>query len=233
MFTYIARNTRNGKFYIGSSKNFEARKEEHLKKAPLYPFHRALAQNPDDFEWEVIEDESEGRELEQALLDMWFGTEQCYNLNPRAVGGFTFEPTDYRWITNGEEERYIHKEFKCPRGWEYGRLPLEQATRDKMTQRLLERANNPFKKKGEESMAHGRVWVTNADKTEEKYLKKGEEAPEGWQPGRKTRPPRSAESRAKTAAALKGREKTQEHKDKLQEAAIKQWERQKGKTQGD
>jgi hypothetical protein len=34
--------------------------------------------------WEVISDDSDEPILEQALLDMWFGTEQCYNLSPTA-----------------------------------------------------------------------------------------------------------------------------------------------------
>ena len=34
--------------------------------------------------WEVIEDDCSEPILEQSLLDMWFGKEQCYNLNPVA-----------------------------------------------------------------------------------------------------------------------------------------------------
>jgi group I intron endonuclease len=84
MITYKATNTSNGKFYIGSTINFEVRKKSHLKDKSNYPFQNALRLNPEAFEWEIVEDESDGRELEQALLDMWFGTEMCYNLSPRA-----------------------------------------------------------------------------------------------------------------------------------------------------
>jgi len=82
MDTYKATNTLNGKFYIGSSTNFECRKQQHLDGTENYPFQNALRKNPEAFEWEVWQDDSENRELEQALLDMWFGKEQCYNLNP-------------------------------------------------------------------------------------------------------------------------------------------------------
>ena len=84
MDTYKATNTINGKFYIGSSTNFERRKQQHLDSTESYPFQNALRKNPEAFEWEVWHDDSENRELEQALLDMWFGKEQCYNLNPSA-----------------------------------------------------------------------------------------------------------------------------------------------------
>lgn len=84
MHTYRATNTINGKFYIGSTFDFPKRKKDHLSSKDDYPFQRSLRKNPDAFEWEVWEDNSEDPILEQALLDMFFGTEQCYNLNPKA-----------------------------------------------------------------------------------------------------------------------------------------------------
>jgi group I intron endonuclease len=84
MDTYRATNTINGKFYIGSSKNFLQRKEQHLNSRKNLPFQNALRNNPEAFEWEVWSDDSDEPSLEQALLDMWFGTELCYNLNPHA-----------------------------------------------------------------------------------------------------------------------------------------------------
>jgi len=90
MDTYRATNTLNGKFYIGSSSNFERRKKEHLNNQKNLPFQNALRKNPDAFEWEVWSDDCNEPVLEQALLDMWFGTEQCYNICPianRAMAG--------------------------------------------------------------------------------------------------------------------------------------------------
>ena len=84
MFTYKATNTKNGKFYVGSTNNFEMRKKGHLSSRHNYPFQNALRKNPDFFEWEVVEDNSDEPILEQSLLDMWFGTEMCYNLSPFA-----------------------------------------------------------------------------------------------------------------------------------------------------
>lgn len=81
MITYKATNTQNGKFYIGSTIDFKRRKKEHLRTKFSSPFHNALHKNPEAFEWEIIEDDCEEPVLEQALLDMWFGTEQCYNLS--------------------------------------------------------------------------------------------------------------------------------------------------------
>jgi group I intron endonuclease len=82
--TYKATNTLNGKFIIGSTFDFERRKKEHLRSKANYPFQNALRKNPEAFEWEVYEDDSDEPVLEQALLDIWFGCEQCYNLNPYA-----------------------------------------------------------------------------------------------------------------------------------------------------
>jgi len=84
MDTYKATNTTNGKFYIGSTTNFNRRKEEHLRSKESYPFQNALRKKPGAFEWEVWSDNCDEPVLEQALLDMWCGKEQCYNLNSQA-----------------------------------------------------------------------------------------------------------------------------------------------------
>ena len=87
MDTYKATNTTNGKFYVGSSTNFEKRKKEHLRSKDSYPFQNALRKNPEAFEWEVWTDDCDEPILEQALLDMWFGKECCYNLSQFADRG--------------------------------------------------------------------------------------------------------------------------------------------------
>jgi group I intron endonuclease len=84
MDTYKSTNTTNGKFYVGSTNNFEKRKREHLNSNENYPFQNALRKNPEVFEWECWTDDCDEPVLEQALLDMWYGTEQCYNLCPHA-----------------------------------------------------------------------------------------------------------------------------------------------------
>jgi hypothetical protein len=84
MDTYKATNTVNGKFYIGSTTDFERRKYEHLNSTKNLPFQNALRKTPEAFKWEVWSDDSNEPILEQALLDMWHGKECCYNLNSRA-----------------------------------------------------------------------------------------------------------------------------------------------------
>ena len=87
MDTYKATNTTNGKFYIGSTTNFEKRRKEHLRSSKNYAFQNALRRDPESFEWVVWSDDCDEPVLEQALLDMWFGKECCYNLNPFADRG--------------------------------------------------------------------------------------------------------------------------------------------------
>ena len=84
MITYIATNTVTGKFYIGSTTDFEWRKYCHHTIRYGYPFQNALQKNPGIFTWEIYEDNSGEPILEQALLDRWYGKEQCYNLTPKA-----------------------------------------------------------------------------------------------------------------------------------------------------
>jgi group I intron endonuclease len=86
METYRATNTLNGKFYIGSTFDFKARKKQHLRSKVNYPFQNALRKNPEAFEWEVWTDDCEEPTLEQALLDMWYGKEQCYNISNSSKG---------------------------------------------------------------------------------------------------------------------------------------------------
>lgn len=117
MDTYRATNTRTGKFYIGSSKNFEARKRSHLNSRENYPFQNALRKNPAEWEWEVWSDECDEPILEQALLDMWFGTEQCLNLNPLA--SIPPRVAGKRMWVNPEGEQTFSLE--CPgEGWALG-----------------------------------------------------------------------------------------------------------------
>jgi hypothetical protein len=79
MITYVATNTLNGKFYIGSTINFQRRKEQHLYTKRKGEFSLDLRTNPELFEWETWEDSSGDPVMEQALLEMWVGKTQCYN----------------------------------------------------------------------------------------------------------------------------------------------------------
>lgn len=86
----------------------------------------------------------------------------------------------------------------------YNNLSAEQRlAQSELVRKINLRPDNPFRQKGEASMAHGRKWVTNPEKTDEIYLKAGEEIPEGWRLGRRRFKPRSEESRKKTSQALK------------------------------
>lgn len=158
---------------------------------------------------------------------MFYGTEMCYNLSPYANRGSGFKAFGHTWINNGKEEKFVSSVGDLEDEWEIGRLPVGEETRQKMQTALLNREDNPFKRKGEQSMSHGRVWVTTPERDQERYLKPGEEAPEGWEPGRMKRPPRSQESRDRTRQALKGKEKSPEHRQKLRESTLAYYEKKR------
>ena len=122
MITYVATNTENGKFYIGSTNDLDRRKKEHLKCKSNYPFQNALRKNQESFVWEVYEDDSEAPVLEQALLDMWFGKEQCYNLCPEASRPPASTKGKHWWF-NPELCQECCSD-NCPgEGWNEGRNP--------------------------------------------------------------------------------------------------------------
>jgi len=112
MDTYRATNTTNGKFYIGSTTNFERRKYEHLRSLDNLPFQNALRNNPEAFEWEVWSDDSNEPILEQALLDTWFGKECCYNLNPCASRPPSWEGKEHKPETKIKQSVSAVKSWK-------------------------------------------------------------------------------------------------------------------------
>ena len=156
MDTYKATNTTNGKFYIGSTTNFERRKVEHLACTENYPFQNALRKDPESFEWEVWSDDSDDPVLEQALLDMWFGKECCYNLNPSATRPPSWVGrTGDIWWNDGK----INKRSKiCPgEGWSQGIVRDESP---KHLDFVTSLGNTPWWTDGTENR---RSWVSPGD----------------------------------------------------------------------
>jgi len=103
----------------------------------------------------------------------------------------------------------------------YNNLTEEQRQKQSaLVTEINHRETNVFRRTGEESMSHGRVWVTNPDRTEETYLKPGEEIPEGWIRGRKKFAPRTNESRQRTSQALKGKPKSEKAKESIRRARL-------------
>jgi group I intron endonuclease len=100
MITYIATNIKTGEFYIGSTKNFDKRKSQHLKRKINRPFQSSLRKNPENFIWHFVEDNLEEPKFEQILLDMYFGTKLCYNLSPK-----TDRPLGFKGRKHTEEHK--------------------------------------------------------------------------------------------------------------------------------
>lgn len=141
MDTYKATNTLNGNFYIGSTTNFEKRKKGHLKSKENYPFQNALRKNPEVFEWEVWSDDSDEPLLEQALLDMWFGKECCYNLNPFAKHPPSWKGRSHSNAFREKMRQIMSGEANKARGggWSWSETAKEQAS-----ERTQGEGNNAF-----------------------------------------------------------------------------------------
>jgi len=91
MITYIATNTKTGKFYIGSAKDYcnymNRRGNHHVRKGKgAGSFQQDLQTDPSAFTWEFFEDELDTREFEESLLAIHVGSELCYNKS-RTAGG--------------------------------------------------------------------------------------------------------------------------------------------------
>jgi group I intron endonuclease len=159
MITYRATNTRNGKFYIGSTTNFENRKKAHLSSRYNYPFQNALRKTPEAFEWEVVKDDFDEPILEQALLDMWYGKECCYNLNPRA---------DRPPVMFGEDNPMFgkkHKEETIQKNREAHTGKVHSVESRKKRSKSMSGDKNPMfgKKHTEEGLQKIKDWVSERD----------------------------------------------------------------------
>ncbi len=91
MIIYTATNTKTGKFYIGSAKNYcryMARVGTHHISKCGYPFQTDLQADPGSFKWEWFEDGRNDRNTEQSLIDCFWGSPFLYNI------GSKYERTD-------------------------------------------------------------------------------------------------------------------------------------------
>jgi hypothetical protein len=204
MITYRAINTTNGKFYIGSSKSwetFERRKRTHLKYGEIFYFQRALRANPDIFIWETYEDESEEPILEQALLDIWFGKEQCYNLSAKAdkpptpsgekhpMFGRRGEKSPIYgrvwWVRiDGSEETHAYEQ-PGPH-WKRGRKVVSKETKEKQSQRNRgKKLSSQHRARIGQSRLGLRWWVNEKGELKSQKENPGPE----WKQGKKWRSP--------------------------------------------
>jgi group I intron endonuclease len=202
MITYLATNTLNGKFYIGSTTNFERRKRTHLTGEAKYPFQRALQKNPDLFSWEIIQDDSDEPVLEQALLDMWFGKELCYNLNPNASRPPGFGGIDHPMFGKTGElaPMFGRTGEKCPmfgktgdKHNRYGKKHTEDSKQKNRVAHMGEKnpmygktgdKHHNFGKTGDKHHSFGKKWWVNEEG--ETKFQRDNPGPD-WRPGMKWR----------------------------------------------
>jgi hypothetical protein len=192
MITYRAVNKTNGRFYIGSTKDLGRRKRDHRKSRANTLFQLDYRENPENFEWEVYEDESDGRELEEALLEMYAGTELCYNASKSIHGGGTVGGQWWRKLDGTEESLRT----SCPgEGWVPGRLqssvkPAADAstgrvvnsnTRKLLSEKLRGRKRTEDSKTKMKIAWEGKQWWVNPKGETCRAVEKPGEA---WVPGR-------------------------------------------------
>jgi group I intron endonuclease len=176
MDTYKATNTTNGKFYIGSTTNFEKRKKDHLCSSLRYPFQNALRKNPEAFEWEVWSDDSDEPILEQALLDMWFGKECCYNMNPSAQHPPSWKGKRHKQETKdkqsetkkGDQNPAKRPEVRQKMSDSHRGVPLSDATREAMS---IAGKGRPKTEEHKQKLRESNLGQTRSDEAREKMRK--------------------------------------------------------------
>jgi predicted GIY-YIG superfamily endonuclease len=198
MITYRAINKTNGRFYIGSTTDIERRKREHRKSRANTSFHIDYRKNPENFEWEVCEDQSHGRELEEALLEMFAGTDLCYNVSNRTDGGGGAK--GHKWWRKLDGTQEVHC-ADCPgRDWVSGRLRsstesariatlgriVSQETREKLSRKKKGQKRTEETKEKIGAGLRGKRWWVNP---EGKTCREVERPGEGWVEGRVYREP--------------------------------------------
>ena len=98
---YVITNLVNGKFYVGSAKNFADRKYLHFRELRLNTHgnqHLQRAYNKYGrcmFVFEILEycDVEDLIEKEQGYLDLYYGCDFCYNILPTAGSGLGYRHT--------------------------------------------------------------------------------------------------------------------------------------------
>ena len=111
MVTYTATNTKTGKFYIGSAKDYcnymNRRGNHHVRRGKSAgQFQKDLQADPLAFEWEWSEDDTDNREVEASLLALYVGSPWCYNTSKSVFG--VGDPDLCR--INGLRSGYTHSE---------------------------------------------------------------------------------------------------------------------------
>jgi group I intron endonuclease len=97
---YKIKNLKNGKFYIGSSRDMDLRFKSHIYRLKANSHHCKHLQasfnkhGVDAFDFEIVEiaDSIEDAMLhEEKLLNEFHGTQMCYNSSPLAIGHLNCE----------------------------------------------------------------------------------------------------------------------------------------------
>lgn len=140
-----------------------------------------------------------------------------------------------KWINDGFNELYIDKDSKLPEGYNLGRLPLSNKTKNLLRESTLSKRwyNNgkenlylSLDEKIPEGFIKGRIkvgsWYNNGEN--EILVKDVSNIPEGFIKGRL---PVSRDTRKKMSLSRRGVKKSEAHKEKLKIATKYSWEQRR------
>lgn len=113
---------------------------------------------------------------------------QVLRENGRKYGHLGGAKRDWIWINNEKEELKILKEEQVPIGWNIGRLPMSELTRQKIKNSTVGKINKGLKtNETKEKMSEwrkDRKWYHNPNTLESSQFLAGESIPEEWIKGR-------------------------------------------------
>lgn len=225
---YKIRNVTNDKFYVGSTNNTKVRFKNHrrlLRKGKHHCKHLQAAWNKygeDCFKFEVIEvvkDDSDLWDAENAWLTQWVGRPECYNSGRSAEAPNRGLPKENNPLTGRTRSQEVNEQVSRSLKEHYAANEHPRQGKKHTPETLAKIAANRTPPRGENHYRYGKT-------VSEEVRKKIGDAQRGKPkaPGRTLSP----EGRAKVLAAAaagnyghwKGRKHSEESKEKMGRAII-------------
>lgn len=167
-------NKENGKFYIGSSNNFRIRFKTHRNQLNANRHHSKHLQSAwniygeEMFKFigiiELPDDKEILHNMEQELLNQYYGEQYCYNAHPLARGGALLGKKNHMYgKTHSEETRKFLSEINSgPNNYWYDKPEHMKSMRSKITKRFHGRQHT---KETKQKMSRSRKGKQHTEET--------------------------------------------------------------------